>query len=134
MKLLTKEIIANLEKAPLYSTDGKNITPIIVKFFHPLSNWTWYAVEGSLVCSEHSCFDCTECPKESWTEFMFFGLVDGHEKELGYFSLSELESVRIHGLKIERDMHFDGYVLNKAGSPPSVSKPTVHYAGKQEVA
>jgi hypothetical protein len=66
---------------------------------------------------------------------MFFGLVEGHEKELGYFNLSELQSVKgPFGLKIERDMHFDGYVLNKKGAPPSVSKPTIHYAGKQEVA
>lgn len=133
MKLLTKEIIAKLEKAPLYSTDGKNIVPIAVKFFTPWSNWTWYAVEGSLVCPEHACFDCTECPKETWNEFMFFGLVEGHEKELGYFNLSELHSINgPFGLKIERDMHFDGYVLNKKGSPKNDGTPTVHYAGKEQ--
>jgi hypothetical protein len=132
MKLLTKEIITNFEKAPLYSTDGQNIVPVIVKFFHPMSNWTWYAVEGSLVCPEHSCYDCTECLKETWTEFMFFGLVEGDEKEVGYFQLSELESVCVHGLKMERDRHFDGYVLNKKGSPKNDGTPTVHWAGKAE--
>jgi hypothetical protein len=40
MMLLTKEIIAKFEKAPLYSLDGKNIVPVIVKFFHPLSRST----------------------------------------------------------------------------------------------
>jgi len=36
-----------------------------------------------------------------------FGLVDGHEKELGYFSLSEIQSVRGPlGLPVERDLHW----------------------------
>jgi hypothetical protein len=40
-------------------------------------------------------------------DVIFFGLVDGFEKELGYFSLSELSSVRgKSGLKIERDRYF----------------------------
>jgi len=31
----------------------------------------------------------------------------GFEKELGYFSLSELENLRgLFGLKVERDLHF----------------------------
>ncbi len=38
---------------------------------------------------------------------MFFGLVDGFERELGYFSLSELESVHgPYGVGIERDLYF----------------------------
>jgi len=116
VKLLTKEIITKLDNAPLYSTDEQNISPIIVKFFCPWNNWTWYAVEGAL--NEDG-------------DWEFFGLIEGHEKELGYFVLSELACVTgPGGLKIERDMHFDGYVLNKAGSPPEVSRPTVHYAGK----
>ena len=40
-------------------------------------------------------------------DFLFFGLVIGFEKELGYFSLAELESARgPMGLAIERDLHF----------------------------
>ena len=36
-----------------------------------------------------------------------FGLVDGHEKELGYVSLNELRSVRGPlGLPIERDLYW----------------------------
>ena len=47
-------------------------------------------------------------------DWMFFGLVDGHEKELGYFTLSELKQVR-GGLRlpIERDMYFTGMVVDK---------------------
>ena len=88
MKLLTKEILGKLPK--LYANEEKSLeeTKIIVKFFTPDSNWTWYATE----------FD---------GEDLFFGLVDGFEKELGYFSLKELQSVRgALGLPIERDMYF----------------------------
>ena len=89
MKLLTKELEAKLP--PLYSQDGKGDEAIaLVKFFTPDSSWTWYATE----------YD----PNER----VFFGLVDGLEKELGYFSLDELESVRGPlGLRIERDIYFE---------------------------
>lgn len=92
MKLLTKEI----EKAlpPLYANESKRPedTRIIVKFFAPWSNWTWYASEGT---------------RDENGDMRFFGMVHGHEKELGYFMLSELESVRGPlGLRIERDLHF----------------------------
>ncbi|HBG26188.1 MAG: hypothetical protein A2Y10_04015 [Planctomycetes bacterium GWF2_41_51] len=85
MKLLTKEIREKLP--PLYSQEGKGSKAVVhVKFFTPDSNWTWYATE----------FD---------GEDIFFGLVEGFEKELGYFSLKELESVRgTLGLPIERDL------------------------------
>jgi hypothetical protein len=39
-------------------------------------------------------------------EDLLFGLVQGLEEELGYFSLSELESVRVLGLPVERDLYF----------------------------
>ena len=40
-------------------------------------------------------------------DYKFFGLVYGHEREFGYFLLSELEEVRgPMGLPIERDLHF----------------------------
>lgn len=97
MKLLTKAIEDSLKKSPLRSHDGEKRPKVIVKFFTPWSNWTWYATEGS--------FD-----EGTWT---FFGLVEGHESELGYFTLAELEEVRgPFGLRIERDMHFEGYVLD----------------------
>ena len=87
MKLLTKQIQRTLPK--LYEQDSKGLNAIAyVKFFTPDSNWTWYGTE----------YD---------GEDTFFGLVDGFEKELGYFSLSELESVKgPYGLKIERDLYF----------------------------
>ena len=74
---------------PLYETEHLGENAIAqVKFFTPDSNWTWYASE----------FD---------GEDIFFGLVIGFEIELGYFSLSELESVRGPlGLPIEKDRHY----------------------------
>ena len=66
-----------------------------MKFFTPDSGWTWYAVE----------FDGQDT---------FFGLVDGMEKELGYFSLKELSSVRgPMGLPIERDRYFTPMLLTE---------------------
>jgi len=74
---------------PLYSQEEKGLDAVaVVKFFTPDSNWTWYATE----------FD---------GEDLFFGLVDGFEKEIGYFRFSELKSVKgALGLPIERDMYF----------------------------
>jgi hypothetical protein len=86
MKLLTKE----LEKrfAAVGRQDGKKAI-VIAKFFTPDSNWTWYA---------------TEYHPEDRT---FFGLTDGFEAELGYFSLDEMEEARGPlGLKIERDLYW----------------------------
>ena len=93
MKLLTKAIKDELPK--LYEQDGKGKEAVVfVKYFTPDSNWTWYATE----------FDGKN---------RFFGLVDGFEKELGYFCLSELESARgPMGLKIERDLHWTPKTLN----------------------
>ena len=89
MKLLTKELEAKLP--PLYANDGKGDEALaLVKFFTPDSSWTWYATEYDPV------------------ERVFFGLVDGLEKELGYFRLDELESVKGPlGLSIERDIYFE---------------------------
>jgi hypothetical protein len=106
MKLLTKE---NLKALPaLYSQEAKGDAAVaVVKFFNPGGAGTWYATEGSLVCPQHGAYDCQECPKDTWTDFLFFGLVDLQEKELGYFSLKELSAFRGRfGLGIERDRYF----------------------------
>ena len=75
---------------PLYANEELGLDALVqVKYFTPDSNWTWYASE----------FD---------GEDILFGLVSGFEVELGYFSLSELESVRgPYGLPIERDLYFE---------------------------
>lgn len=103
MKLLPKEIREQLP--PLYSQDGKGGKAVVhVKYFTPSSSWSWFATEGEPVLDESG--------KE--VDFKFFGLVEGHEKELGYFVLSELEEVRgPMGLPIERDLHFKPKTLEE---------------------
>jgi len=76
------------ELPPLGATEGERDPLVRVKFFYPDFSWTWYAIE----------FD---------GEDLFFGLVDGFEKELGYFRLSELMATRGKlGCEIERDLYF----------------------------
>ena len=87
MKLLTDELIKTLP--PLYSTENIKDPLIQCKFFTPDSSWSWYVLE----------FDKTN--------EIFFGYVCGLERELGYFSLAELESVKGQlGLGVERDISF----------------------------
>jgi len=100
-RLLDDETRARLP--PLYSQEVLGLEAIaLLKFFTSDSNWTWWASEGSLV-DEDGYMD-TDKTK---ADFIFFGLVSGLETELGYFALSELESVRGPlGLPIERDLHY----------------------------
>ena len=89
MKLLTKAIKDKLPK--LYETEdvAEYEKVAIVKFFCPWNQWTWYGIE----------YDGKD---------IFFGYVVGLDNEYGYFSLSELKSVRAFGgLKIERDKFFE---------------------------
>jgi hypothetical protein len=89
MKLLTKTLAKQIPA--LYQQDGKgDDTVAYVKLFTPDSNWTWYITEMDP--------ETGEC----------FGLVEGLEREMGYFSLPELESIKGPlGLPIERDRFFD---------------------------
>lgn len=103
MKLMTKEIEKKLPA--LYSQENEKDPIVVAKFFTPVSNWTWYATEGSQV-DEAGLMD-TEAAKTHPADFLFFGLVAGHEVELGYFSLKELESVEgPMGVGVERDRYF----------------------------
>ena len=93
MKLITKEIEKKLLANPLYSTDGNMVKGVLVKFFNPCGAGTWYVFEA----------------EKNGDDWEFFGLVDLYDKELGYFTLSELQSIHLpFGLSIERDMYFEG--------------------------
>src|SRR5579884_1588371 len=79
----------------LYATENQSDPLVVAKFFSPDAAWTWYLQE----------FDGDD---------LMFGLVDGLEVELGYFSLSELLAVRgPMGLQVERDLYFDPTPLSK---------------------
>jgi len=96
MKLLTKELREKLPKFHAQEDKGEEAIAYI-KFFTPWTCWTWYATEGEPILDEQG----------NEVDFHFFGLVFGLEKEFGYFSLKELESVKgPFGLSIERDMGF----------------------------
>ena len=104
MKLLTNEDLIKLQAQDMYHPYGphRELPPeelmVIVKFFTPDSSWTWFAVSAS--------------KDEESGDVQFFGLVDGLEAELGYFWLSELESVRGPlGLPIERDLYWQPKTL-----------------------
>lgn len=88
MELLPGEVRAALP--PLYANEVLGLEAVApLKLFTPDANWTWYASEFN-------------------GDDLFFGLVSGFELELGYFSLSELESIRGPlGLPLERDLYYE---------------------------
>jgi len=71
------------------STANEEDPLVVCTFFSPAFSWTWYAI----------AFDGKD---------VFYGLVDGYERELGSFSLTEL--MQNHGklgCAIERDRWFE---------------------------
>ena len=83
--LMTKQM--RKEIPPLYSTENKKPEDITVHahYFTPFSSYDWYITE----------YDGKDT---------MFGLVKGHDTELGYVSLSELES---QGMNVERDRYWN---------------------------
>ena len=94
MELMPKELKRKMP--PLYAQEKLGKAAVAyVKYFTPDSNWTWYGTE----------FDGKDT---------FFGLVEGFEKEFGYFSLAELKSVKgPMGLPIERDLYWKPKTLKE---------------------
>ena len=84
------KLIPDTHAIPTLYTTEDDINPTCqMKLFTPDANWTWYIIEMDE------------------TEGLCFGYVVGHECELGYFSLKELEEVRGSlSLPIERDLSF----------------------------
>ena len=89
MELMTKGIEARFKK--IGSQEEEKDPIVIVKFFNPVGAGTWYATEYDL------------------KDKIFFGYVSlfgDWNDEWGYFSLSELQSIKgLFGLGIERDLH-----------------------------
>jgi hypothetical protein len=75
MKLMTEELKKDLPK--LYDTEDTKIEDKIVyiRYYEINSGWEWYLMEYN--------------PNEK----LCFGIVYGHEEELGYFSLNEMEQI-----------------------------------------
>lgn len=87
-KLLSKEL---KERLPKFREQENSDDPIVYAvYFFPGSGWTWFVTEG----------------QPEVNHFIFFGYVIGFESEWGYFALSELEELDIHGIKVERVKDF----------------------------
>lgn len=83
---------------PLYSQDNVADPVVLVHYFNPTGAGDWYVTEGGMVDGD----------------FIFFGLVNLLDTELGYFSLNELQSVRLRfGLRIERDLYWNPKPLSE---------------------
>lgn len=90
MELMTSELAKKLPKIGATEKLKDHQKKVVVKYFSPVSGATWYALEFNPV------------------ERLFFGYANITDGELGYFSLDELESVRLpFGLKIERDLYWN---------------------------
>jgi hypothetical protein len=98
-KLLTAENKKALP--PLYSQERNPDPLVVVKWFSPYSGWRWYATEGA--------------PDEE-AGWLFFGLVTGHEAEMGYWTLAELDVKRGRLPLVERDMYWTPTPLSKIKS------------------
>lgn len=97
IKLMTKELEYLFKR---YGNQDKVEDPVVIaKFFNPIGPGTWFATEYY--------------PGER----MFYGFVSifgDHCDEWGYFSLDELESVKLpFGMKIERDIYFEPKPISK---------------------
>lgn len=109
MMLLTQDLIRTLPA--LRSTDGQGDAAIArCKFFTPWSNWTWYVTEGAAVLDDGREIALREVDARAAAkvkDILFYGLVDGFEREYGYFALSELRAVTgPEDLQIERDLYW----------------------------
>ena len=81
---------------PIYKSQDVAEPMALVKIFDPCGSWTWYVEEYDAETGEA------------------FGLVDGFEKELGYFSLAEMSEVRgAMGIGLEVDTHFTPTPISK---------------------
>jgi hypothetical protein len=98
MKLLTQRDRAALPK--LYAQDGKGKQSIaFVKFFHPMSRYTFYVTEFD---GEDTLYGWCVSPLGPDCD------------EWGYASFAELAALRVHGLGIERDLHFAPMTVGRA--------------------
>jgi hypothetical protein len=94
MDLMTPELRSFIRQFPLGSQEGLcDNAKVLVKFFFPAGRYTFFVTEGE--------------PRGK--DLLFFGFcvspLGPDCDEWGYTSLTELLSVRVRGLAIERDLH-----------------------------
>ena len=87
MKLMTKAIQEQAEKQ--YDEGSDMEQKVVAKYFDPMGSWKWFLMNKKK--------DDSYC----------WGIVKGHEVEMGSFSIDELENIKLpFGLGIERDTMF----------------------------
>lgn len=101
MKLLTQELVDRFQQVG--RQEDKSDPLIIAKFFNPTGAGTWYATEYN--------------PNDK-TFYGYVSIFGDWNDEWGYFSLTELESLKgPYRLGIERDIYFQetpsSKVINK---------------------
>jgi hypothetical protein len=90
MKIVTEEFEALFNDYPLYSQEHESDPLIIAKLFDPCGSASWFLLE----------YDPVEKIAFCWVQ----GLA---EDELGYTSLTEMESIKGPlGIGIEQDLYF----------------------------
>jgi hypothetical protein len=135
MKLITKDVEELFKKI---GRQEANPDPIVLAhFFNPCGPGNWWATEMYYVIKreptngENRLFEVeasrlNEKNQGIVVEVIFFGYVSIHGDfcdEWGYFSLSELRSVKCppFGLGIERDLYFDPKPISKI-CPKAIGK------------
>ena len=79
--------------------DGKKV----IRAWESFSGWYWFAVEKA--GKQHSIIDGKIYPDDT----IWFGLVQGHVEEWGYFSQAELESLKPRVWEIpKKNLPFSG--------------------------
>lgn len=86
-QLMTEEIAKTVPR--LYGQDGADDPIVHVHYFSCVTGWDWWLLE----------FDGTD---------EAFGLVEGYDDELGYFSIKEMAELnrQMGFAAVERDEHF----------------------------
>lgn len=99
LDLLPEDLLLKLEAQDPEGSNGpggeltQDEELVLAKLYTPDANWTWYIVSASRDAESG--------------EIRFFGLVEGLETELGYFTLSQLHKVfATLGLPVELDKHW----------------------------
>ena len=97
-KLMTKEL-GNTIPALYANENVEDYDTVMakVKLFSPYNGWTWYVTEWEAETG------------------LCFGLVEGFETELGYFSLDELAEATVFGQvpAVERDLYWKPQTLGE---------------------
>ena len=114
MKLMNKGIAAKLIKADLaVINEGASADEVVVKYFTPWANATWYIVSGTPLNENGEPDYEAGADAADWHLFGHCDLGMGPGcSELGYVLLSEMANLKgPFGLTVERDYSYEGYTL-----------------------